>query len=170
MKAEKFSPSPTGSRIVKRTLPGGIAVSIRSMMAWMAWTALARPSPAAFSSNSESLREGKQQGQRELALRRPQPRVFGHAAFDPLQPHVALPEADRRRDLGRRRPVLPKRGVPRGEEPVAARGHPLRRRPGTAAGRSASGRPFRPAVARSAAGWPRSSRRAAGASACDAAA
>ena len=58
MKAEKFSPSPTGSRIVKRTLPGGIAVSIRSMMAWMAWTALARPSPAAFSSNSDAAGKG----------------------------------------------------------------------------------------------------------------
>ena len=33
MKAEKLSPKPTGSRIVKRTLEGGIEVSIRSMTA-----------------------------------------------------------------------------------------------------------------------------------------
>ena len=43
MNAAKFWPSPTGSRMVKRTLPGGTAVSRRNSTAWSASTALARP-------------------------------------------------------------------------------------------------------------------------------
>ena len=39
MKAEKFWPSPTGSMIVKRTLPGGSDVSSRSITFCSDWTA-----------------------------------------------------------------------------------------------------------------------------------
>ena len=53
MKAEKLSPSPTGSMIVKRTLPGGMAVNSRSIALCITSTARARPGPPAFSNNSE---------------------------------------------------------------------------------------------------------------------
>ncbi len=43
MNAEKFSPSPTGSIIVKRTFPGGMAVSNRSMTACIESTAFDSP-------------------------------------------------------------------------------------------------------------------------------
>ncbi len=48
MNVEKFWPRPTGSTIVNRTLPGGIAVRNRSMVAWRSWTAGPRPSSAAL--------------------------------------------------------------------------------------------------------------------------
>ena len=63
------------------------------------------------------LRERATGRQGELALRRPRaarPRA-GRLRSAPSCTSP-LPEADRRRDLGRRRPVLPRRGVPRGEQ------------------------------------------------------
>ena len=53
MKAEKLSPKPTGSTIVKRTLPGGMAVNRRSIALCITSTARARPGPWAFNISSE---------------------------------------------------------------------------------------------------------------------
>ena len=62
MKAEKFSPRPTGSKIVKRILPGGIEVSSRSIEACSDSIALARPASPAFSNSSEWSGSGKSSG------------------------------------------------------------------------------------------------------------
>ena len=57
MKAAKFWPRPTGSRMVKRTLPGGTHVRSRYSTACSASTALARP--ASCAKNSIDARSGK---------------------------------------------------------------------------------------------------------------
>ena len=82
MKAEKLSPSPTGSMIVKRTLPGGIAVNRRSIALCMTSTARARPGPSAFSNSSERRGKGNSTGSAKSSLRRPKPLVLGHAAVE----------------------------------------------------------------------------------------
>src|SRR5437763_3148030 len=51
MNAAKFCPRPTGSRIVKRTLPGGRAVSRRNITARSASTASVRPASATSKSS-----------------------------------------------------------------------------------------------------------------------
>ncbi len=81
-----------------------------------------------FQQQQRAARERQQQGQAEVALRRPQPRVFGQAALEVRQLHGAVSEADGRRDFGRRRPMLPVLGVPPAEQAVAAAADPLHRR------------------------------------------
>ena len=128
MKAEKFSPSPTGSRIVKRTLPGGIAVEHAQHDRLDGEDGLGAAFAGGLQQQQRMPREGQQQRQGEIALRRPQPLVLGHAPFDPRQLHLARAETDRRRDFGRRRPVLPVLAVPVGKQAVAAVADPLHRR------------------------------------------
>ena len=120
MKAEKLSPSPTGSMIVKRTLPGGMAVNSRSMALCMQ---IDRPGPAraaGLQQQQRTAREGQHDRQRELGLRGPKPLVLRHAAGDVGQLHLAAAEGDRRRDGRRRRPAAPIVGVPIGKR-LAAR-------------------------------------------------
>ena len=62
MKAEKLSPRPTGSRIVKRTLEGGIAVSILNIRVWRTSTAASRAAPAAFSKSNGRSGNGAKAG------------------------------------------------------------------------------------------------------------
>ena len=62
MKPAKFSPRPTGSMIVNRSLPGGIVASIRSITARSTWTAGSRPSPAALIEIDALWGKGKRAG------------------------------------------------------------------------------------------------------------
>jgi len=53
MMAEKFSPSPTGSKIVKRILPAGMEVNNLSIAACSDSIDFARPASPDFSNRSE---------------------------------------------------------------------------------------------------------------------
>ena len=115
MKAEKFSPSPTGSMIVKRTLAGGMALRSRSIALCISSTALARPGPPAFSSKSEWRGKGQGDGEGELGLGGPQPLVLRHAPLDLGQLHLPIAQGDRGGDGRRRRPAVPRRAAPVGK-------------------------------------------------------
>ena len=106
MNDAKFSPSPTGSRIVNRTLPGGIAVSIRSITSCSTSIASRRPSSSAVIKQHRVLLERHQRRQLDRRLRRPQPLVLRNAVLDLRQVERHVPEPNRRRGLGRLRPVV----------------------------------------------------------------
>ena len=62
MNAAKFSPRPTGSRIVNRTFPGGSPVKNRNITACIEFTAAARPRSAAFHSTAHLSGNGRNAG------------------------------------------------------------------------------------------------------------
>ena len=102
MNAEKLSPSPTGSMIVKRTLPGGMR---RQQAEHDGLHQVDRPAAswaARLQQQQRAARIGHQGRQREIELGRPQPLILGHAALDVGQPDRTAAEANDRRN-GRRR-------------------------------------------------------------------
>ena len=81
MNAAKFSPRPTGSKIVNRTLPGGTEVRNRSISAWSSLTASALPVSAVLIRTDDWIGNGIKAGSSKL--RRPgvlEPGIDGDAA------------------------------------------------------------------------------------------
>ena len=121
MKAEKLSPSPTGSMIVKRTLPGGRAVKQPQHGALQEIDGPCPPRTVGLQQQERTARKRQHHRQGIFGLLGPQPLVLGQAAGNFGQLHLAAAQEHRRRDGRRRRPAAPIVGVPMGKRLAAGR-------------------------------------------------